>query len=175
MDVSPFVDRLRDDLAQAAAAGDHGVQAAAERLLTALDPALRLSLMEVLSEATAEITSCMRAGSVEARLRGREIDFVLDNGSSAVPVARHEPDGPDDDEGDLARLTVRIPEAIKARAEELAAKSGQSLNAWVVGALRRATRDDGGDIDLDLPGPSVGGRDFPPTQHGGPRRMSGWI
>ncbi|MGN6780476.1 MAG: toxin-antitoxin system HicB family antitoxin [Marmoricola sp.] len=173
MDLAPYVDRLRTDLAQTAAAGDADVRAAAERLLTALDPALRLSLMEVLSEAAAEITSAMRAGGVEARLHGREIDFVLSAPAPAAPTSP--PQDEDGDEGELARLTVRVPETIKIRAEELAAKGGQSLNNWIVGALRRATRDSAVDVDLDLSSMPFGGHDFPFGKHGGPRRMSGWV
>ena len=62
MDITPYVDRLRADLAQTAAAGDEQVRTAAERLALALDPAMRLTLMEVLSEASAEITAGMRNG-----------------------------------------------------------------------------------------------------------------
>lgn len=173
MDLAPYVDRFRTDLAHTAAAGDADLRAAAERLLTALDPALRLSLMEVLSEAAAEITSAMPAGGVEARLHGREIDFVL---SAPAPVApTNPPEGEDGDEGELARLTVRVPETIKARAEELAAKGGQSLNTWIVAALRRATRDSAVEPDLDLSSVPFGALDFPFGKHGGPRRMSGWV
>lgn len=175
MDLTAYVDRLRTDLAQTAAPGDPDVRAAAERLLTALDPALRLSMMEVLSEAAAEITSAMRTGGVEARLHGREIDFVLSAPAPAPAPPAAAPQAEDGDEGQLARITVRVPEAIKIRAEELAAKDGQSLNTWIVAVLRRATRDSAVDVDLDLSSLPFGGHDFPFGKHGGPRRMSGWV
>ena len=76
------------------------------------------------------------------------------------------------DEGDLARITVRLPEGIKDRAEEQAGRLGQSLNSWIVKTLRQATGPTG--IQLDLSGDrSFAEQDFP---HGGSRgRLSGWI
>ena len=44
-----------------------------------------------------------------------------------------------DDEGDTSRITLRLPEPLKGRAEELAAQRGQSLNTWIVNAVRAAT------------------------------------
>src|SRR3954454_8014544 len=78
MDITPYVERLRHDLTQAAAAGDPQVRDAAERLSLALDPSIRLALMETLAQAAAEITTEMRAGSVEVRLTGRELEFVVE-------------------------------------------------------------------------------------------------
>jgi hypothetical protein len=176
MDITPFAERLRADLAQTAAAGDEGVRAAAERLTGAVDPALRLTLMEVLSEAAAEITSAMRGGSVEARLSGRDVEFVVNE----APV-QHEPtsaapaDEDAGDEGNLARITLRIPESIKARAEELAAKGGSSLNTWIVNVLRQATREHAVNIDIDLSSLPFLDQEFPFGKKGGPRRMTGWV
>jgi len=170
MELTPYLERLRADLVQSAAAGDEQVRAGAERLTAALEPALRLSAMEMLSEAAAEITSSMRSGSVETRLAGREIDFVVDQ-PAAEPGPASGPASPDDDapdEGELARITVRLPESIKARAEELAAKAGGSLNTWIVNALRNATRDSNTytfDIDLSRVGKGADKS----------RRMSGWV
>lgn len=172
MDITPYAERLRGDLAQTAAAGSEALRDAADRLTTALDPALRLTLMEVLSEAAAEITSAMPAGSVETRLAGRDIEFVVSRPHEApapAPVS-----DTDDDEGDLARITLRIPESIKTRAEELAAKGGQSLNTWIVSLLRHATREGALSIDIDLSSLNLGS-DFPFTKSGGSRRMSGWV
>jgi hypothetical protein len=59
MELTPFVDRLRRDLSDAAAAGGAEAQAAAERLALALDPATRMMLLEALSQATAEITGAL--------------------------------------------------------------------------------------------------------------------
>lgn len=168
MDLTPYLDRLRTDLNQTAAAGDDQVRAGAERLTAALDAALRLSAMEMLSEAAAEITSSMRTGSVETRLSGREIDFVVTQPTDEpqpAPAAAEE----GTDEGELARITVRLPESIKTRAEELANKAGGSLNTWIVSALRAATRENTYTFDIDLSRFSGTGR----PEHA--RRMTGWV
>src|SRR5689334_12679632 len=123
MDISPYVERLRQDLAASAAAGDEQIQAAAERLALALDPSMRLSLMEVLSQAAAEITSEMRSGSVDVRLAGRDLEFVVEHPAPepvapAAPAAGAEED--DEAEAAMARLSLRLPESVKAKAEEIA-------------------------------------------------------
>ena len=172
MDITPYVDRLRADLTAAAAAGGEPVRDAAERLSLALDPAMRLGLMEVLSEAAAEITSAMRTGSVETRLAGRDIEFVLDQSATTAPPTE-DTATTETDEGDLARITVRIPESIKTRAEELAAKGGHSLNTWIVNVLRSATRESSVNIDIDLS--SLKDAGFPFGKSGGSQRMTGWV
>ena len=176
MDITPYAERLRADLGQTAAAGDDALREAAERLTTALDPALRLALMEVLYEAAAEITSAMRTGSVEARLHGRDIEFVVADGAPAAAEPERSATADDDhDEGDLARITLRIPESIKARAEELAGRGNTSLNTWIVNVLRSATRDNAVNIDIDLSSIPFLDQDFPFGKKGGSRRMTGWV
>jgi hypothetical protein len=180
MDITPYVERLRHDLAQAAAAGDQQVRDAADRLALALDPSMRLALMETLSQAAAEITTEMRSGSVEVRLTGRELEFVVEQ-PSASPAAAPAPTPAaedDEDEGATARMTLRLPENVKTRAEELAAKSGASLNTWIVNVLRAATREGAINIDIDLSSiPFFEGGDPFGAGRGrrGSRRMTGWV
>ncbi len=179
MDLTPYVENLRHDLAAAAEAGGPEARAAAERLALALDPAVRLALMEALSQAAAEITSELPAGSVDVRLRGREPQIVVDVPSGPPLEA---PTGPThrgapaeepseaDDSGDVARITLRLPESVKFRAEELATRGGHSLNSWIVNAVRAATRDRGVEVDL-----SSLRTEAPPGHGRGPRRMTGWV
>ena len=185
MDITPYVERLRHDLTQAAAAGDDRVRDAAERLGLALDPSMRLALMEALSQAAAEITTEMRAGSVDVRLSGRELEFVVEDPTpepgATAPAAVGAP-GAEDDEDDgaaTARITLRLPESVKAKAEELAGRSGSSLNTWIVNVLRAATREGAINIDIDLSSiPFLEGSDpFGPGrgQRRGTRRMTGWV
>jgi hypothetical protein len=180
MDITPYVESLRRDLAAAAESGGPEAKAAAERLAVALDPAMRLALMDALSQAAAEISSELPVGSVEVRLRGREPVLVVD---VPVPLAPQPPEPPpgapapdDDDEeaGTVARITLRIPENLKARAEELASRQGYSLNSWLVSTIRNATRERAINVDIDLSSLPFGD-DFPrgPGRRGG-RRMTGW-
>lgn len=168
MDVTPFVESLRQDLLTAAEAGGDEARASAERLLLSLDPAVRLALMDALSQAAAEITSALPAGSVEVRLRGREPELVVDVPGAAPDEPPHAPlPEADDDDTTLARITLRIPESLKARIEELAAHSGRSVNSWIVGALRSASHERV--INIDVPSferPARGPRE---------RRMTGWV
>lgn len=182
MDITPYSEGLRNDLATAADAGGPDARAAAERLALALDPAIRLALMDALSQAAAEITSELPAGSVEVRLKGREPQFVVDVPTMPLPpqppVSPTPPDQEtleEEEDGIVARITLRIPDSLKSRAEELAAKSGHSLNTWIVNAVRNATRENAINVDIDLS--SIPFFEGAPRGHGrsSNRRMTGWV
>src|SRR5215213_11871725 len=121
MDITPYVESLRHDLAAAAEAGGSEAKASADRLALALDPAVRLMLMDALSQAAAEITAELPAGSIDVRLRGREPQFVVDVPTVAMPappeaptppMAPRAPDAPGDESVDVeeddavARITL---------------------------------------------------------------------
>ena len=182
MDITPYVENLRRDLVATAESGSDEVRAAAERLALALDPAVRLALMEAISQAAAEITAEMPSGSVDVRLTGRELDFVVDGPSMApAPPAPPAPPPPpsideSDEDGAVARITLRIPESVKAKAEELAARSGHSLNTWLVNVVRAATTHDQAiNVDIDLSSIPFLGDPFGRGPNRGNRRMTGWV
>src|SRR5438128_115248 len=132
MDLTPYLDALRADLAAAAAPGGPDTQRAAELLTNSLDASTRLALLEVLSDAAAEITTRLRDTSVEVRLRGRDAELVVNR---SEPEAASPPPPPVADGGDLTRLTLRMPEALKTHVEQTAATEGISVNAWLVRAV----------------------------------------
>jgi hypothetical protein len=176
MDITPYVESLRRDLLAAAEAGGDETRQAAERLLLALDPAARLALMEAVSQAAAEITAELPAGGVDVRLHGRELDFLVHTPGPAAPPAPPPPPAPEEfEEGGLARVTLRLPEAVKARAEEKAAKAGDSLNTWLVKVVRAATSDHAVEVDIDLSSIPFGGAFDPFGKGKGSRRMTGWL
>ncbi len=151
MDLTPYVDTLRRELAVAAEAGGEEARALADRLTAPLESATRLTLLNVLSAAMDEITRELAPGSVDVRLRGLDPDFVVtpppaDGGAPAEPAPPVEPlrtPAPADaDEGGTARVNLRLPAHLKARAEEAAAREGLSVNAWLVRAVSAAV--DGG-------------------------------
>ena len=115
------------------------------------------------------------------RLVGRELDFVVEvappSEMPAPPPPPAPPAVPEEDDGDLARITLRIPEAVKSRAEEKAAAAGQSLNTWMVGLVRSATNEHSINVDIDLSSvPFVGYDPFAANRkQGGSRRMTGWL
>ena len=139
MDITELVDSLRQDLSRSAEVGGEDVKAAAERLLLALDPALRLVLMDALSQAATEIGEALPGVVIDVRLKGRDPVLVVEQGPA--PRAAEESFAEDDGEN-TARITLRLPEALKVRAEALAAGRGQSLNTWLVAAARAATAED---------------------------------
>src|SRR4051812_14070263 len=77
MQLDQYVEEVRRQLAVAAAAGGEEARALAERLSGTLDATLRLTLLEALGAATAEITRELAPGAVDLRLRGREPEFVV--------------------------------------------------------------------------------------------------
>jgi hypothetical protein len=180
MDITPYVDSLRRDLVAAAEAGGSDIARAAERLAMALDPSARLALMEAISQAASEITAEMPAGGVDVRLNGRELDFVVHSEPLAAPAPPPPPVPPSpeeiEEEGGLARITLRIPESVKAKAEEMAARSGHSLNTWLVQVVRAATRENAINVDIDLSSiPFFGGNDPFGGKGRGNKRMTGWV
>jgi methionine aminopeptidase len=135
MDLTTHVAGLRADVTAAAAIGGPEVARAAELLAEALDGSLRLVLLDVLGDAADELTAALDGPVVEVRLRGREPELVVS--SPAVHPEPAVPAVPADDEG-TARLTLRLPETLKARAEQAAAAEGTSVNTWLVRAVARA-------------------------------------
>ncbi|MEU2929443.1 hypothetical protein ABZ636_30960 [Streptomyces sp. NPDC007251] len=147
MDLTPYVDTLRRELAVAAEAGGEDARELAERLTAPLESATRLTLLNVLSAAVDEITRELAPGSVDLRLRGLEPDFVVTPppaggglpAEPAAPVHAHgTPAAAEGDEGGTARVNLRLPAHLKARCEEAASREGLSVNAWLVRAVSAA-------------------------------------
>ncbi|MEV0031500.1 toxin-antitoxin system HicB family antitoxin [Nocardia sp. NPDC050793] len=146
MDLRPYIESLRHELTVAVEAGGDQAQAVAGRLLGSLESAVRLTLLNVLSNAADEITRSMAPGSVELRLSGVDPRFVVTPApleqsyemepgvenlpAPAVPII--------DDSGGTARINLRLPDQLKARAEDAAAMEGLSVNAWLVRAVAAA-------------------------------------
>jgi hypothetical protein len=138
MDLTPYLESLRADLAAAAAPGGPETTRAAELLGHSLEASARLALLEALSDAAAEITTRLTDASVEVRLRGREADLVVNQEETSPPESAAP--APAVDGGDLTRLTLRMPESLKAHVEQVAAAEGISVNAWLVRAVAAAIR-----------------------------------
>ncbi len=83
----------------AAAAGGPDAQALADRLTGPLDSAIRLALLEALSDAAEEITRELAPRSVEVRLRGRDPEFTV---------------SPDVDDAHESAAAVRSPKTTAA-------------------------------------------------------------
>ncbi|GAB3301247.1 hypothetical protein GCM10027451_04290 [Geodermatophilus aquaeductus] len=141
MDLAPFVDQLRRDLLAAAAPGGEEARELAERLTAPLEASVRLALLSALSAAAEELTSQLAPGAVDVRLRGSDIGFVVTPPPAAAEA--HEAPAPepgvaDADDGTTIRITLRLPEQLKVRVEEAAARLGSSVNTWLVRAVTDA-------------------------------------
>ncbi|GIF36926.1 toxin-antitoxin system HicB family antitoxin [Actinoplanes xinjiangensis] len=136
MDLTPYLDGLRADLTAVAAPAGPDTVRAADLLGGALESSARLALLEALSDAAAEITTRLSGPVVEVRLRGREADLVVTGATPETPPPP--PPAFTETGGDLARLTLRMPESLKAHVEQTAAAEGVSVNAWLVRAITTA-------------------------------------
>jgi len=120
---------MREAIANAAV-GDEQTAAAAERVLQAIRGSAGLRLLDALGEAALEISAQLPSGHVEVRLEGQDPAFVYVGEEDAAPE-------PAADEGLTARITLRLPEGLKASIEVAAAREGVSVNSWLVRALSR--------------------------------------
>lgn len=147
MDLTPYVQNLRRELAIAADAGGEDARVLAERLTAPLESAVRLTLLDALSAAADEITRELAPGSVELRLRSGEPDFVVLPAPADEPVERATgtapvPAPPEADDGAPARINLRLPERLKAGVEDAAGRERLSVNAWLVRVVAAALAGD---------------------------------
>ncbi|AEV85445.1 hisitidine kinase [Actinoplanes sp. SE50] len=176
MELRPYIDALRHELAVAAAAGGEEARELAERLTAPLESATRLALLDALSEAAAEITRDLAPGSVDLRLRHREPTFVVTAPAAdpwseppvpeppaapGPPPAPPAAPAPGDDEATV-RISLRLPEHLKGRVEQAAARAGISINTWLIRAAAAAA-------DGETARPATGG-----STTGG-QRYTGWV
>jgi len=132
MKLQRHLDALKDDLDQLASLADETVAEAARRITTALESSVRVRLLDVLSEAAAELSAGIDGGHVEVRVAGGDPDLVfLEEEPAAAPAAE-----PGEEFG--ARITLRLSESLKAQVEAAAARDGVSVNSWIVSALARS-------------------------------------
>nr|MDT0659282.1 CopG family transcriptional regulator [Micromonospora sp. DSM 115978] len=175
MDLTPYVEMLRRELFVAAEAAGPEAVALADRLTMPFDSAIRLTLLEALSAATAEITQDLAPGSVHLRLTGRDPDFVValpptDPTGPAAGEPSTEPEPAPEEVpagGATTRINLRLPDDVKARVEEAAGRERISVNAWLVRAAVAALRP--GRPATGHAGPSVG---F--SGSGAGQRLTGW-
>ncbi|MFG3507462.1 hypothetical protein ACGF5F_18420 [Streptomyces sp. NPDC047821] len=187
MDLTPYVEHLRQQLAVAADAGGDDARALAERLTAPLESAARLALLNALSAAMDEVTQDLAPGSVDVRLRGLDPEFVVTpppvpvgyedatghHGPPAAMAGPAEPPVPavgavpavpaDGAEGGTARINFRLPAHLKSRVEDAAVQEGLSVNAWLVRAVAAALE------------PGANDRGPGRSRHRGQQGYTGWV
>jgi len=166
MDITPFVDEMAAGLRVALSAQTDDQQA--DNLTAAVQAPARLALMGAVSQAAAEASTTLPSGRIGVQLTGPSLVVAYEPGPAPVdgPLGPQPMEAETDEDGQ-ARLTLRLPSSVKARAEQAAAGLGISLNTWVVRVMRDATSNDR--VELNF-GP-VGLR----VHQAGGRRVQGWI
>jgi hypothetical protein len=148
MDLTPYVESLRQELLASAEPGE--AAALAQRLASSVASATRLTMLDVLAAAMDEVTIQMAPGSVEVRLRGRDPVFVVtrpdiaDEETAEEPIPEQEAlaPAPSGKDGAVSRINFRPPEQLKQRIEAAASQEGLSTNAWLVRVVSSALAGD---------------------------------
>ncbi len=132
MQMAHHLHAIQEDLAAAAAlAADEPTAEAARRLSQALGSSLHLRLLDIVSEAAAELSAVV-PGRIDVRLAGRDPDLVY--------VEEEEEPAPATATGEdalSARITLRLPESLKLQIELAATGENASVNSWIIRALAR--------------------------------------
>jgi HicB-like protein involved in pilus formation len=129
MQISVHVEALQRDLAAVAAVGNIEESETVQRIAAALEAALRLRLLEAITDAAHELTSQLD-GHVEVRLVGGDPSLVYVEGE---PEHGWQPG----EDAFTARITLRLPGSLKASLEAVATREGISVNSWLVQAISR--------------------------------------
>jgi len=164
MDLSPYLETVRQGVTGAAALGDDNTRQTAERLGGAVESSTRLALIRALSDAAAQISAETAPTSVELRMNGPDPelvvlvpapspeptlllpdDFTPYPGAPAAPPedadpTLGDPGGTEDDEA-VARISLRLPASVKTKVDEKADRDGISTNAWLLRAVMVALDD----------------------------------
>ncbi|HEX5696487.1 MAG TPA: DUF1778 domain-containing protein [Acidimicrobiia bacterium] len=104
-------------------------------LLEVLRPAMRQTLMEVVEMAAQEINGQLVGQRVDVRLVDGEPELTVQPDQSSIPTPPTAP-GADEPVDAEARITLRLPGYLKDLIAEAADGAGDSVNSFVVDALR---------------------------------------
>jgi hypothetical protein len=169
MDLSPYIESVRVGVVNACSLADEQTQHVAERLGTAIESSTRLALIQALSDAAGNISAELAPSSVEVRMVGQDPEFVVSIQTAEseptflMPDAEPgvegtgEPSTTDADDEPVARITLRLPQSVKTRVDEMASTEGISTNAWLIRAVMDALADRSGSRPVwpQPPGPPM--------------------
>jgi hypothetical protein len=160
MDLDEYTETLRREVASVTRFGGEELARTAEMLADALESSVRLTLLEVLAAAAAEITTRLDDAVVDVRLSGGEPEFVVTTTPGEPAGEPPEPAGPGsgDVSDDMTRITLRLSGPLKAKVDAAAAAAGLSVNAWLVRAVSRALDAPAGGPPRSQRGPGIGSR-----------------
>lgn len=132
MRLDPIMTQVDATIEAQIALADSAVADSARAFMDVFRPTVRTALLEVAQHAAAEVS---------AQLGDRRVDVRLVDGDPELVVTRADPaDDPSLDDQMEARITLRLPESLKGIVEDAASSAGDSVNSWVVEALRSNVR-----------------------------------
>lgn len=108
-------------------------------VLEVINPAVRQTMFRVVETAMAEINSQLTGQAVEIRLVDGDPELIVTTAAAPPPPPPEAPDAPEAEGFDEARITLRIPGYLKEIIADAARNAGDSVNSYVVDALRTAT------------------------------------
>ena len=151
MDLSPYIESVRAGVVNASSLADEQTQHVAQRLGTAIESSTRLALIQVLADAAGTISAELAPSSVELRMVGQDPEFVvsLQTGEAEPTLLMPEPESASEETAEaedepVARITLRLPQSVKARVDEVASSEGISTNAWLIRAVMDALSERSG-------------------------------
>ena len=151
MELSPYIESVRAGVVNASSLADEQTQHVAQRLGTAIESSTRLALIQALSDAAGTISAELAPSSVELRMVGQDPEFVVSvQTAEAEPtLLMPEPESASEETAEaedepVARITLRLPQSVKLRVDDVASSEGISTNAWLIRAVMDALSERSG-------------------------------
>ena len=150
MHMDAYTETLRRTLVETSCLGDERTQEVAHSLTVALDPALRLVALQVLTDTADELNSELDGVHVAVVMDGSTPHLLVTQADRSDEREQDHVTGPDRhaetsvhaapevEEGPEVRTTLRLPESLKQQIDAAARVQGRSVNAWLVEAARGA-------------------------------------
>ncbi len=150
MHVDAYTETLRRTLVETSSLGDDRTQDVARSLAAALDPALRLVALQMLTDTADELNGELDGAHVAVVMDGATPHLLVTQADRSDDREQDHATGPDRHaqtpvqavpevvEGPEVRTTLRLPESLKQQIDAAARAQGRSVNAWLVEAARGA-------------------------------------
>ena len=150
MHVDAYTETLRRTLVETASLGDDRTPDVARSLAAALDPALRLVALQMLTDTADELNGELDGAHVAVVMDGATPHLLVTQADRSDDREQDHVTGPDCHaqtpvqavsevaEGPEVRTTLRLPESLKQQIDAAARGQGRSVNAWLVEAARGA-------------------------------------
>ena len=148
--VDAYTETLRRTLVETSSLGDERTQDVARSLAAALDPALRLVALQMLTDTADELNGELDGAHVAVVMDGATPHLLVTQADRSDEREQDHVTGPDllaqtpvhavpeVAEGPEVRTTLRLPESLKQQIDAAARGQGRSVNAWLVEAARGA-------------------------------------